>query len=383
MALITDLLQQQVHLYPATFNEEEAEINRGDFDILLAAEIVKQAATPLHRICPTCNGEAVEVHVVSATRAYTLCTIDEEAGRDYFDPTSLKQWVLDTTQLIKLFQNAIGIEHPQVTEIVPGLLWDLGAQSVNGANYHLFFCRNLAAIEPMHLYLITNQLHSAVFYTGQPIPTLDTVLAVPLLDCIAGIDGVHVVVAKKVIEQYFPRGSYAKSVKSQQAKRAKHTVEMTFPEKVRWEKVTIKIRDGMNDAEILYGGRHLATASYAELGFAASAKQQKPDRKWQFLITLSAINFSDPKQATPQNLAVGIAQQSGKPITPENVHTIKKQLSERLMEIFETDEDPFADNKEYYVPQFELLPSPELRNPELRRQGGEYNENVNYDEMGT
>lgn len=381
MALITELLQQQAQLYPATFDEEEAEKNRGDFDKLLAAEIVKQAATPLHRICPTCNGETVEVHGVSAVRAYTLCTVDEEAGRDYFDPTSLKQWIFDTIELIKLFQKAIGIENPQATEVVAGLIWDLGAQSVNGANYHLFLCRNLAAIEPMHLPLITSQPHTAVFYTGQSISMPDAVFTVPLIDCIAGIDKGRVAIAKKVIEQYFPRDSYAQSPHSQRSKRAKHTVEITFPEKVQWEKVTIKIKAGMNDAEISYGGQHLATASYVELGFAASAKQQKPDRKWQFLTALSAMNFLDPKQATPFNLANALTQQTEKKITVENVHAIKKQLSEKLIEIFETDEDPFTENKEYYVPHFNLLPSPDLRNPELRRQGGEYNENVNYDDI--
>lgn len=38
------------------------------------------------RLCPTCNDEDLDIILVSPTRAYTLCTKDESAGRDYFTP---------------------------------------------------------------------------------------------------------------------------------------------------------------------------------------------------------------------------------------------------------------------------------------------------------
>lgn len=210
MALITELLNQQAQLYPATFNQEEAEKNLGDFRKLLAAEIVKQTTTPLHRICPTCNGEAVEVHVVSEKRAYTLCAIDEEAGRDYFDPATLKQWVLDTPHLLSLFQKALGVQSPTVNENIIGLLWDLGVSEINGVSYHLFFCRNIDEIESPKLSIIQALPRSVVFYTGTPHVRLpDTVALVSFASILDGVRNKSISINKGVMKQIFPVGTYA------------------------------------------------------------------------------------------------------------------------------------------------------------------------------
>lgn len=360
MALITDLLQQQAQLYPATLNEEEAEKNRGDFDKLLAAEIVKQAATPLRRICPTCSSEAVEVHAVSGTRAYTLCTIDEEAGRDYFDPTSLKQWVFDTTQLIKLFQKAIGIGRPQATEVVPGLLWDLGAQSVNGAGYQLFFCRNPNELDDEAIETIATTQHPALFHTGPSRQTLPPhILKVPLQNCIKEVqeDGIHI--NTDILEQHFPFNKYLTST-SGPAQKIKYNVSLRFPEAVQWEKVTLRVKDNLQEVDILYEDKLIKTADFEWLGFYQGTKEKKPDRQWQFLMLLATAYSSDFKQAIPKTIAASINSRGSGRVSVDTVHKRKERLADALKIIFQTQDDPFPEQN-YYQPAFKLLPPPEFR----------------------
>lgn len=207
--MATNIIARQVHFYPAIIDGEEAEKNRKEFDELVVLGILERTTTPTHRICPTCNGETLEVQVVSATRAYTLCTADDVAGRDYFNPEELKQWRLNTARLVSLFQEALGVSAPQANESIQGLLWDLGTQAVNGVHYHLFFCRNIDEIDKPHLSIITSLPHSVVFFSGTPHAALpERVLLVPLADLIKSI-GKSIVLEKSLVEQYFPKGVYA------------------------------------------------------------------------------------------------------------------------------------------------------------------------------
>jgi hypothetical protein len=210
VALATNLIARQVHFYPATIEDgPEAEKNRTEFGALVALGILERVATPTHRVCPTCNGEMLEVQVVSNTRAYTLCAVDDAAGRDYFNPEELKQWALSTPRLLSLFQRALGIAEPQVNESIQGLLWDLGTQAISGVHYHLFFCRNIDEIEKPHLSIIAALPHSVVFYSGTPhIALPEKVLLVPLADLIKSI-GKSITLEKPLVEQYFPKGVYA------------------------------------------------------------------------------------------------------------------------------------------------------------------------------
>ncbi len=209
MALTTNIIARQVHFYPATIDGQEAEENRKEFDALVALGILERTTTPTHRICPTCNGETLGVQVVSETRAYTLCATDEAAGRDYFNPEELKQWVLNTPRLLSLFQEALGITTPKVNENAQGLLWDFGTQAVNMVHYHLFFCRNIDEINKPRLSIITALPHSVVFYSGTPHTSLpEKVLLVPLADLIKSI-GKSIILEKAIVELYFPKGVYA------------------------------------------------------------------------------------------------------------------------------------------------------------------------------
>ncbi len=150
------------------------------------------------------------MRVISETKACTLCTRDEQAGRDHFNPQELKTWTLNTPRLLSLFQEAIGIEHPKTDESISGLLWDLGTQEINGASYHLFFCRNIDEIEKSKISIVATLPHSAVFYTGTPHVALpDVVILVPFSDAIKDMKDGCVIANHELLEQYFPRDLYA------------------------------------------------------------------------------------------------------------------------------------------------------------------------------
>lgn len=160
----------------------------------------------------------------------------------------------------------------------------------------------------------------------------------------------------------------------------KHTVNLVFPEIVQWEKVLIKIKDGLQDAEIFYDNVHLVTASYVELGFSANKKDHKPDRKWNFLCILAVLQNEDITQATAQNLMPMLAKYSGRAIKISNVHQAKKMLTASLRTLFKTSANPFVTNHNYYEPKFKILPEAMMRQKELWKQGGRLNENVEYSE---
>ncbi len=161
--------------------------------------------------CKTCESESVEVHyVASRKQAYTICTQDEHARRDYFNPSEIRQWQLNTLPLLSLFQKSIGIQSPKTTENIDGLLWDFGTQKVNGVFYHLFFCRNINDIEKPKISIITSLPRCVVFYTGTPHISLpDKVLMVPLIDLIKKITSKGLSIHKEVMEQFFPKNVYA------------------------------------------------------------------------------------------------------------------------------------------------------------------------------
>jgi hypothetical protein len=186
------------------------EKNKKDFDVLLGLGVLEKVSDPQHIWCNTCQNEGVEVHYVSKDRAYTICTQNEKARRDYFNPSEIKQWVFRAPHLLSLFQKALGIQSPKISENIEGLLWDFGTQKLNGASYHLFFCRNINEIEKPKLSIITNLPHSVLFYTGTPQVALpDKVLLVPMIDLIQKITNKGLSLEKEVFEQFFPKNVYA------------------------------------------------------------------------------------------------------------------------------------------------------------------------------
>lgn len=157
--------------------------------------------------------------------------------------------------------------------------------------------------------------------------------------------------------------------------RIRHTVELSFPEIVQWEKVTLKIKEGMQEIEIFYEGKHLKTVDYIKLGFFTGKKQQKQDRQWGFLCALSVLSATDIRQATADKMRNMVAVNSRTTLSTGNVHQIKRTLVKRLRSIFKTDGDPFNDRRDYYDPKFTILPEADLRRPEIWSQGGRLNEN--------
>lgn len=157
----------------------------------------------------------------------------------------------------------------------------------------------------------------------------------------------------------------------------KRTVNLNLPEPIQWEKVTIKFQIGMQDVEILYDDKHIITASYIELGFNSAKTNHKPDRKWNFLEILAALQATDISRATTDNIKSSMAKRSGKTMGVANVYQTKKQLSDSLKTIFHTDKNPFTDNKEYYEPKFKVLPSSDtrLRSEKIWPQSRPLNEN--------
>src|ERR1035437_9960599 len=160
--------------------------------------------------------------------------------------------------------------------------------------------------------------------------------------------------------------------------RKKHTIELIFPEVVRWEKTVLKIKDGLQDIEIWYDGKHIKTANYVELGFSSNKKESKPDMKWHLLCIFSALQSTNISTATVDNLMSMLANRSNHITGRSNVHQTKKHLSNALRAIFKTSDDPFIHNGTYYEPRMTILPEPALRNQVLFKQGGQLNENIDY-----
>jgi hypothetical protein len=163
-------------------------------------------------------------------------------------------------------------------------------------------------------------------------------------------------------------------------KRKKHTVELIFPEAVQWNKVILKLKDGLQDIEIWYGKQHIKNTNYVELGFSANKKDHKPDKKWNLLCILSIMQNTDITKATPEALMPMLAKYSNKATKKATVHQTKKLLSNALRSIFNTGDDPFMDNRIYYEPRFKILPESIMRHKEMWKRDGSFNENIKFEE---
>jgi hypothetical protein len=209
VVLLKKLLNNLAFHSPAILSKEEGEKHPKELEVLISLGILKQDTFPQERWCSSCENEFVPIQIVSKERAFTLCTMNEEATRDYFDPQTLKQWRFDTLPFISLFLKALGIDQPSPTENIAGLLWDLGNHNINGGQYHLFFTRGVDDIEKDKRSIITSLPSAAVFYLGAVHTSLsDEVLLVPLLDIIKDIQKDKVVLNTKSLNTYFPKEIY-------------------------------------------------------------------------------------------------------------------------------------------------------------------------------
>lgn len=163
------------------------------------------------------------------------------------------------------------------------------------------------------------------------------------------------------------------------SKKNKINIDLGLPEKIEWDKVTIKIKDGLKDIEILYDGKFKRLVSFDEIGFSSSKKNVKENRQWELLKIFSILLIENNKLATPNHLSVMLSNQANKKITIANLYKIKKSLSDSLKSLFKTEEDPFLDynDRGYYEIKFKLLPQPELRNKgEIWSNPSGYNDNI-------
>jgi hypothetical protein len=144
----------------------------------------------------------------------------------------------------------------------------------------------------------------------------------------------------------------------------KNSVDLCFPEPVKWEKVEIKIKEGKRDIEIFYKGKQIIRADYKELGLYSGDRNPKPTPQWHFLCALSIYSKGDFSKATVENLAGTMKTDPHREISEDSIHQHKKILSEQLCRLFKTEETPFFDYKQFgsYRPKFSLLPIPIIRN---------------------
>lgn len=177
-------------------------------------------------------------------------------------------------------------------------------------------------------------------------------------------------------ESLIPVDSPATILGTNRMKYIKQSVSLTFPEPVKWEKVLVRIKEGMREAEIFYGSTHITTADYVELGFFTGKKTQKQNRLWHFLCAIAMLSATDITQATADKMRAMVAVNSKTIVSTGNVYQIKRSLVKRLRDIFKTEEAPFYEGRPYYEPRFRIEPEPELRRETLWKQGGRLNENL-------
>lgn len=90
--LLNTILNRHTLSRPCIIEWSEKEAHMPDFTLLRELGILEDASSANARLCPACEDENAPVHIVSDTRAYTLCTRIDEAGRDYFHTQELKRW---------------------------------------------------------------------------------------------------------------------------------------------------------------------------------------------------------------------------------------------------------------------------------------------------
>ena len=111
MALLKKLLNNLAFHSPAILTEQEGKEHPKELEVLISLGVLKQDTYPQERWCPSCESESVPIHIVSKERAYTLCTRNEEAGRDYFDP--FKE-VFNTVPLIDFIRQLLAEQKKEI-----------------------------------------------------------------------------------------------------------------------------------------------------------------------------------------------------------------------------------------------------------------------------
>lgn len=140
MVLLKKILNNLAFHSPAILNEGEGEKHPKELEVLLSLGVLKQDTFPQERWCPSCENESVPIHTISKKRAYTLCTTNEETGRDYFDPQTLKQWQFDLPKFLQLTAKELKIKN-DLKNVVANDLWLLGTFQKDSRHFLIFYSR--------------------------------------------------------------------------------------------------------------------------------------------------------------------------------------------------------------------------------------------------
>jgi len=140
VVLLKKLLNNLTFHSPAILSEEEGKQHPKELEVLILLGILKQDTFPQERWCPSCENEFVPIQIVSKNRAFSLCTMNEEAGRDYFDPQNLKVWQFDILRFLGLIAKELKI-NGEIKNVVANDLWQVGSIKKDNRHFLVFYSR--------------------------------------------------------------------------------------------------------------------------------------------------------------------------------------------------------------------------------------------------
>ncbi len=157
-------------------------------------------------------------------------------------------------------------------------------------------------------------------------------------------------------------------------------LDFETPSDFEWSKVELKIKEGLMDVEVFYDKKRIEQKDFIELKFSKNSKDPIPKNNWHLLCLFAFLQKEDISQATPVNLLRMMKDYMKEGAKTSNIHQTKKGLTKDLKKMFDTDKNPFTDNRVYYEPIFTIKP-PTSMNTNLWEQGGKLNTNKQQDEF--
>lgn len=146
--------------------------------------------------------------------------------------------------------------------------------------------------------------------------------------------------------------------------RRRNLIVLQLPESTDWSKVEIKMKEGLHDIDIHYGGRLMTTRSFGELGWGVG-KEFRKSNAWLLLEVLSEV-IALSAAADITEVKIRLARKMGEnSITNAVVYKTKQHLSDDLCRLFNTTDSPFVKYAGRYQLKFRLRPEPSLRSTPL------------------
>jgi len=182
VVLLKKLLNNLTFHSPAILSEEEGKQHPKELEVLILLGILKQDTFPQERWCPSCENEFVPIQIVSKNRAFSLCTMNEEAGRDYFDPQNLKVWQFDILRFLGLIAKELKI-NGEIKNVVANDLWQVGSIKKDNRHFLVFYSR----IDDLHTYTdffdaFKSPIKNFVVFTNTETPLFQN--AIPIAEIV-------------------------------------------------------------------------------------------------------------------------------------------------------------------------------------------------------